>query len=125
MVLGMIGFSMFLTAIGLEINKDELAEQMKSWLDYVLKCVADVGIVCWQCVRGMAQVRKMISSEYTRPYTTRNNILLKYFTWKAETKQEDNEWCNKVIDMFSTQYEETEVIEVTEEELQKIKQNNE
>lgn len=125
MVLGMVAFSMFITAIGLEINQEELADQMKSWLDYLIKCVTDVGIVLWQCIRGMAQVRKMISSEYTRPYTTRCNILLKYYSWKAENDKESTEWCNKVIAMFSENPMEIAEIELTEDEIKKLKQTNE
>lgn len=96
--LGMIAFSMFVTAIALELNQEQFANQMVRFWHYLMKCVTDVGIVAWQTYRGMLGCRKIISSELTQPYVGRNKVLIAYYDWKLEkgyiTSEEHNEIVN-------------------------------
>lgn len=96
--IGMIGFSMFVTAIALELNQEQFANQMTRFWHYVLKCATDVGVILWQTYRGMLRSRKIISSEFTQPFTGRNEVLKSYFEWKfkkgAITETQYNEIVN-------------------------------
>lgn len=86
-VLGMVGFSMFLTAIGLEFNREAFEDQMTAFWNYLLKCVTDVGVILWQTLRGMFKTRKIISNELTQVYVGRNKVLTDYLEWRLTTNQ--------------------------------------
>ena len=114
-VMGMVGFSMFLTAIGLELNQEEFANQMVRFWHYLMKCVTDVGIVLWQTLRGMLTARKIISQELTQPYVGRNKVLKEYYKWRFdEGKIADKEY--KSIVHFQEEIE----VELTEEQIKKL-----
>lgn len=115
--IGMIGFSMFLTAIVLELNQEQFADQMVRFWHYCLKCVTDVGIVLWQTYRGMLASRKIISSELTQPYVGRNKVLVDYYDWKYEKGYITKEQHNSIVN-----FQEEEVVEMTEEEYKKLQQ---
>ena len=115
-VLGMIGFSMFLTAIGLELNAEQFEDQMVAFWHYLLKCATDVGIILWQTLRGMLKTRKIISSELTQPYVGRNKVLKSYYKWQLENKYISKEEYDNIIN-DKEEYE----IEVTETELKELK----
>lgn len=89
-VLGMVGFSMFITAIGLELNAEEFVSNVEAFWHYCLKCATDVGIILWQTMRGMFKTRKIISAELTQPYVGRNKVLTEYLEWKLTTNQPDS-----------------------------------
>lgn len=89
-VLGMVGFSMFLTAIGLELNAEEFVSNVEAFWHYCLKCATDVGIILWQTMRGMFKTRKIISAELTQPYVGRNRVLTEYLEWRLSTNQPDS-----------------------------------
>ena len=117
-ILGMIGFSMFLTAIGLEFNQEIFEDQMVAFWHYLLKCATDVGIILWQTLRGMLKTRKIISSELTQPYVGRNKVLKSYYKWQLENKYISKEEYDNIIN-DKEEYE----IEVTESELKELKEN--
>ena len=115
-VLGMVGFSMFLTAIGLEMNKEEFENQMIAFWHYLLKCATDVGVVLWQTYRGMLNSKKIISNELTQPYAGRVKVLKEYYKWQLDEKKITEEQYNSIIN-FKNEIE----VEMTEEELKKLK----
>lgn len=114
-VLGMLGFSMFLTAIGLEFNKSQFVDEMTAFFHYLLHIVGDVGVVSWQLLRGMLGTRKIISSEFTQVYVSRNKVLTDYLEWRLNEHR-----ANTLV--YEELHKEEAVIELTEEELQKIKE---
>ena len=114
-ILGMVGFSMFLTAIGLELNQEEFANQMVRFWHYLMKCATDTGIVLWQTYRGMLHSRKIISSELTQPYAGRNRVLKDYYRWRFDEKKIDYDKYCSIVKL----QEEIEV-ELTEEQLKKL-----
>ena len=115
-ILGMVGFSMFLTAIGLELNQEQFANQMVRFWHYLLKCVTDVGIVLWQTYRGMLNTRKIISQELTQPYVGRNKVLKEYYKWQFDTNKIDEKKYKSI-----TKYQEEIEVELTEAELIKLR----
>ena len=113
MVLGVVAFSMFVTAFGLEANKEMFEDQMVAFWHYCLKCVEDVGIILWQVTKGLMKTRKIISSSLTEPYTGRIKVLTNYLEWRLATNQPDS----KVYQEMN----EENYVEITEDELEKIK----
>ena len=95
-VVGMIGISMFLSAIGLELNQEEFANQMVRFWHYLLKCATDTGIILWQTYRGMLNVRKIISNEYTQPFVGRNTVLTSYYKWQLEEGKITQEFYKRI-----------------------------
>ena len=115
-VLGMVFISMFITAISLELNKDEFANQMVRFWHYVLKCATDVGIVLWQTYRGMLNSRNIISKELTQPYTGRNKVLKDYYDWKLSREVITQEQYNEIVN-----YKEEIEITVSQKDLEKLR----
>lgn len=115
-VLGMVGISMFLTSIGLELNQEEFASQMVRFWHYVMKCAADVGTILWQVYRGMSQSRKIISSELTQPYVGRNKVLKDYYKWRLEEGKIDVDKYNSIVN-----YKDEVEVEMTIDELNALK----
>lgn len=115
-VLGMVGVSMFLTAIGLELNQEQFANQMVRFWHYLMKCATDVGIVLWQTYRGMLNSRKIISQEYTQPYVGRNKVLKEYYAWRFSEGKLTKDQYESIV-KFQDEVE----IELTEKELEKLK----
>ena len=113
-VLGMVGFSMFLTAIGLEFNKEQFTDQMEAFWHYLLKCASDVGIILWQTFRGLLKSRKIVSSELTQPYVGRNKVLKDYYKWKFEKGELTFDEYNNIINI-----EEETFVEMTQEEFER------
>lgn len=112
MVVGMVMFSMFITAFGLEANKQVFEDQMVAFWHYCLKCVQDIGIILWQVSRGALKTRKIISSSLTEPYAGRIKVLTDYLEWRLTNNRPNS----LVYDELNSEVE----IEMTEEELQKI-----
>lgn len=117
-VLGMVGFSMFLTAIGLELNAEQFEDQMVAFWHYLLKCATDLGIILWQTLRGMLKTRKIISSELTQPYVGRNKVLKSYYKWQLENNVITSDEYYNIINM-KEEYE----VEITETELKELQQH--
>ena len=115
MVMGMVIVSMFLTAFGLEADKQQFESQMVAFWHYCMKAIEDTAVVLWQFTRGMFQCRKIISQQITAPYSGRCFVLEHYIDWRI-TNQVPN---TKVYEELN---KEEEVIEITEEELAKIKE---
>ena len=115
-IMGMVGISMFITAIALEFNQEQFESQMVRFWHYCLKCATDVGVVLWQTYRGMLNTRKIISQELTQPYVGRNKVLREYYKWRFEQGKLDEKSYNNIV-----KYEETVEVELTEEQLKKLK----
>ena len=115
MVMGMVIISMFLTAFGLEADKQEFESQMVKFWHYCMKAIEDTAVVLWQFTRGTFQCRKIISSQLTAPYSGRCQVLTKYIDWRLN----NNIPNTKVHEELN---KEEEVIEITEEELNKLKE---
>lgn len=119
-ILGMVGVSMFITAIGLEINAEQFEDQMVAFWHYLLKCATDVGIVLWQTFRGMMKVRKIISSELTQPYVGRNKVLTEYLEWRLKTNQPNSLAYDELH-----KDDDAEFIEISEDKLKELVDNKE
>ena len=117
-VLGMLGFSMFLTAIGLEFNKNQFVDEMTAFFHYLLHIVGDVGVVAWQLLRGMLGTRKIVSSEFTQVYVSRNVVLTAYLEWRLKEKRP-----NTLV--YDELHKEEKIVEITEEELKEITRHKE
>ena len=115
-IIGMVAFSMFLTAIALELNQEQFANQMVRFWHYLMKCVTDVGIVLWQTYRGMLNSRKIISAELTQPYAGRNKVLKDYYKWRYDEKKIDEDKYLSIVN-----FQEEVEVELTEEQLKSLK----
>lgn len=129
MVFGMVGFSMFVTAFGITADKQEFANQMERFWHYLLKCAEDVGIVLWQVTRGLLRAKKIISSELTQPYAGRNKVLTEFVEWELEQGYIDQDYYNNLMTELKNvkiegESKDEEYIEVTEEQLKKMKGDN-
>ena len=111
-ILGMVAFSMFVTAFGLEADKQEFVDNMVEFWHYCMKVCEDIGIVAWQFSQGMIRTRGIISSQLTIPYTNRNKILKEYIDWRLAEKKPNT----LVYDELNSKQE----IELTEEQLKRI-----
>ena len=117
MVMGMVIISMFLTAFGLEADQQEFESQMVKFWHYCMKAIEDAAVVLWQFTRGGFQCRKIISSQITAPYSGRCFVLEHYLDWRLNNQVPNT----KVYEELN---KEEEVIEITEEELSKLKGGN-
>lgn len=126
-VMGIFCFSMFITAFTLTANKEQFESQMVAFWHYCLKCCEDVGIVLWQLTKGMLKTRKIISSELTQPYVGRNKVLLRYVKWCSDNQTMEKETFSKIENeiKFINGDDESEIIEITEEELKTINEEKE
>lgn len=115
-ILGMVGFSMFITSFGLSADKEQFESQMVAFWHYFLKVVEDVGIVLWQFTRGMFASRKIVSEQYTQPYAGRVLVLRAYAEWRLENNRPNG----KLYDEMEKE-KGYEIVEVTQEELDKLK----
>ena len=105
-VLSMIGFSMFITAIGLELDGRQFANQMESFWHYCMKCVSDIGVILWQTMRGMLKVRGIVSSEFTQPFIGRNKVFKDYYLWRLSQNKISESEYNEIVNY-------TDEVEVT------------
>ena len=113
-IIGMILISAFFTAFGLEADKQQFESQMVAFWHYCLKAIQDVGVVLWQFTRGMFESRKIVSQQLTEPYLGRNKVLESYLEWRLATNQPDSL-------SYKELHKEEEIIEISEEDLNKIK----
>lgn len=112
-ILGMVLFSMFVTAFGLQADQQKFVDQMEAFWHYFLKGLEDTAVVLWQATRGMFSVRKIISQQLTEPYSGRVQVLMGYVDWRLKEKREDT--------LVHKELNKEEYIELTEEELEKLK----
>lgn len=114
-VLGMIGFSTFMTAFALRMDQEQFADQMEAFWHYFLKAVEDTFVVLWQMLRGMMNTRNIVTQQMTKPYAGRVKVLTEYLEWRLK---------NKIPDTESYKDLNSEYVEMTEEEYEKIKSGN-
>ena len=116
-VMGMIVFSMFVTAFALEADKQMFEDQMEAFWHYFLKALEDTFVVLWQFSQGMMKVRKIVSQQITEPYAGRCAVLTAYLDWRLNEGLADT----KIYQEMKKNQAEEEVIEVTQEEFEKMK----
>jgi len=114
-IMGMVLITSFFTAFGLEADKQEFANNMVAFWHYCLKAIQDIGVVLWQFTRGMFESRKIVSQQFTEPYLGRNKVLEAYLEWRLTTNQPNSL-------SYQELHKEEEIIEITQEELDKIKE---
>lgn len=111
-IMSMLGFSMLMTTFGLEADKEVFDSQMVKFWHYCLKAVEDVGVVLWQFIQGTLRTRRIISQQITLPLSGRCQVLEAYLEWRIKNKIPDTEVYKELKE---------EVIEISQEELEKIK----
>ena len=116
-IIGMILITSFFTAFGLEADKQEFTNNMVAFWHYCLKAIQDVGVVLWQFTRGMFESRKIVSQQLTEPYLGRNKVLEMYLEWRL-TNNKPNSLA------FDELHKEDEIIEISQEDLDKIKESD-
>ena len=113
-ILGMIGFSMFATAFALEADAAQFEDQMEAFWHYFMKTIEDAAVVLWQTMQGMLRTRKIVSQQMTEPYSGRVTVLTAYLEWRLNKGLPDTK-------SYLAMKKEEEVIEVTQEEFEKMK----
>ena len=113
-VLGMIGVSMVMTSFGLTYDAEQFEDQMQAFWHFLFKAVEDVAVILWQTLQGMLRTRKIVSQQLTEPYGGRVAVLTQYLEWRL---------ANNIPDTasFKELNKQEEVIEVTQEEFEKMK----
>ena len=112
MILGMILFSMFVTAFSLGADKQEFIDNMDAFWHYFLKAVEDTFVILWQTLQGMLKTRKIVSQQLTEPYAGRVKVLENYLEWRL---------TNKIPDTKVYEEMKEEVVEVTQEQFEQLK----
>lgn len=120
-VLGMVAFSMFITAFRLELNQETFVSQVEAFWHYFLKCTEDVGIILWQTTRGMFKARKIISSELTQPFVCRIRVLEEYYKWRKENGVITEEEYKEIVNWNPPDDDVVEEVEMTKEEFEKYR----
>lgn len=115
-IFSMLGFSMLMTTFGLEADKQQFENQVVAFWHYCLKAAQDVGVVLWQFIQGTLRTRKIISSQITLPLSGRCKVLESYLDWRL-----NNEIPNTKV--YEELNKNDEYIEISEEDLQKIKES--
>lgn len=115
-VLGMIGFSTFMTAFALQMDQEQFADQMEAFWHYFLKAVEDTFVVLWQMLRGMMNTRGIVTQQMTKPYAGRVKVLTEYLEWRLKNEIPDTESYKEL--------NQTDYVEMTEEEYNKMKSGN-
>lgn len=115
-MIGILGFSVIVTPIGLEPNKEEFDSQMVAAVNTVVRMAQDIGIIVWQFLRGIIGTPKIVSVQMTIPLAERVKILKLYYAWRRANNKEVPQ-C--YLDTLNEKQE--EYIEMTEEEYKKRK----
>lgn len=116
-ILTCLAFSMVATGFTLTADQEEFENNMVECAHYMMKAAEDIGIIAWQLFRGAIMTRGIVSSQLTVPYVNRNNILKAYYRWR-EKNGKSVPLAYKELTHDET---EDEYIELTPEELEKIK----
>lgn len=115
--LTMLLISAFTTALAFELSGSELAEEVGSFMGYLIKCVIDVATIIWQFLRGLFSVKTLVSKEVTEPYMGRNQVLQVYIDWRITTNQPDTAVYKEL--------KKEEYVEMTQEEFNKLHEKQE
>ena len=94
-----------------------IEDQMEAFWHYFLKALEDTFVVLWQFSQGMMKVRKIVSQQITEPYAGRCAVLTAYLDWRLNEGLADT----KIYQEMKKNQAEEEVIEVTQEEFEKMK----
>ena len=98
----------------LDPNQQEFEDGVVAGVNYALKMASDIGILFWQFLRGILSTHKIVSQQLTIPLEERVKILKKYYlNRKANNK--------KVPQCYEDLFKEVKYVEVSKEELEKIK----
>lgn len=116
---GIIASTAFFTAFGLEADAEVFEDQMVAFWHYFLKACEDLFIILWQAFQGMLRTRKIVSQQYTEPYAGRVSVLTAYLEWRLNQGIPDTKSHIEINKMLE---EKEDIIEVTPEQLAKMKQ---
>lgn len=118
-VLSTVMITSFFTALGLELYKDEFETIAQRVLHYILKIATDIGVIVWQISHGLLKTRSIVSSQLTTPFVNRNSVLIDYYQWRLSKNEVVPQ---KVLDEITPEIDDdSDVIEIDEELLEKIK----
>lgn len=122
-ILGMVCVSAFFAAFGLEADKNKFDDQMVAFWHYFLKAAEDLFVILWQTFQGMLRTRKIVSQQYTEPYAGRVKVLTSYLEWRLNQGLPDSKSHIEISKMVEeAKASQEEIIEVTAEQLAKMKQ---
>lgn len=117
-MLSVVLVSMTVTGFSLQADQQEFENNMVEAAHWILKAAEDIGIITWQLFRGIISTRSIVSNELTTPYVNRNKILKGYYKWRAG-KGLSVPSCYLELN----KEEEEEIIEISVDELNKIKED--
>lgn len=118
-ILGMVCASAFFAAFGLTADKEQFDDQMVAFWHYFLKAAEDLFVILWQTFQGMLRTRRIVSQQYTEPYAGRVSVLTAYLEWRLNQGLPDTKSHIEINKMLE---EKEDIIEVTPEQLAKMKQ---
>ena len=118
-IFGMVCVSAFFAAFGLTADKEQFDDQMVAFWHYFLKAAEDLFVILWQTFQGMLRTRKIVSQQYTEPYAGRVAVLTAYLEWRLNQGLPDTKSHIEINEMLE---EKEDIIEVTPEQLAKMKQ---
>ena len=122
-IMGMVCVSAFFAAFGLEADKNKFDDQMVAFWHYFLKAAEDLFVILWQTFQGMLRTRRIVSQQYTEPYAGRVKVLTAYLEWRLSQNIPDSKSHTEIEKMIEKAKEsEEEIIEVTPEELAKMRE---
>ena len=113
-ILGMIVASMFMTSFGLKFDQEIFEDQWEAFWHYAFRIFEDLAVILWQTMQGMLRVRKIVCQQLTEPYSGRVTVLTQYLEWRLSENRPDTA-------SYKEMKPKEEVIEVTQEEFEKMK----
>lgn len=113
---GVIAFSIIISPIGLQPNKQEFEDGVVAAVNYAMKIASDIGIIIWQFTRGVLGTHKIVSTQLTIPLAERVKILKDYYSWRKRNGKDVPQYY---LNLFIEKKEE-EVIEITEEQFNNL-----
>ena len=125
-ILSVMTVSMFFGSIMLQPDTQELEEGVIAAMNWVLRAVADIGVILWQLFRGTFTAPKIVSSQLTVPCGERVKILKSYFAWRQENGKSVPEYYTKLI-KGEVEFEcdkDSTIVEITPDQLKKITENH-
>ena len=124
--LSIIGVTMFIGSFSVAPDSQEFVEGTVAAVNTVVKMCSDIAVIIWQFFRGILSTTKIVSQQLTSPYVERTEILKKYYRWRQDNGESVPKFYQELYKMDNVQLEgteekEEEVLELTEEEYNKLK----
>lgn len=118
-VLSTLTITSFLTALGLEFDREEFETMTAKALHYILKIATDVGVIVWQLSHGLIKTRSIVSAQLTTPFANRNAVLVGYYQWRLDKKEPVSQTVLREITPETA--DESDIIEIDESIFDKLK----